>query len=56
MFDGIAPIKVIPDHRALIIHICDVGTPASVLLEKFPELSFDGLAEVWLHQGAEKEN
>ena len=56
MFDGIAPIEVIPDHRELIIHSCDVGVPASVLREKFPELSFDGLDEVWWHQGAENEN
>ncbi len=56
MFNGIAPIKVIPDHRELIIHSCDVGVPASVLREKFPELSFDGLDEVWWHQGVENEN
>ena len=56
MFDGIAPIKVIPDHRELIIHSCDVGVPPSVLRDKFPELSFDGLDEVWWHQGVENEN
>ena len=56
MFDEIAPINVIPDHRELIIHSCDVGVPASVLREKFPELSLDGLDEVWWHQGPENEN
>ena len=56
MFDGIASIKVIPDHRELIIHSCDVGVPASVLRERFPELSFDGLDEVWWYQGPENEN
>ena len=56
MFNGIAPIKVIPDHRELVIHSCDVGVPASVLREKFPELSFDGLDDVWWHQGPENEN
>ena len=30
----------------LIIHSCDVGSPASVLSGKFPELPFDGFAEL----------
>jgi len=51
MFDGIAPIKVIPDHRELLLHSCDVGVSASELRRNFPDLSFDGLADIWWHQG-----
>ena len=53
IFDGLAPITVIPDHRELLIHSCDVGVSPTVLRSKFPELSFDELADIWWHQGPE---
>ena len=56
MFAGIAPIKVVAEHRELLSHSCDVGRPASMLKEDFPELSFDHLDEVWWHQGSPNEN
>ncbi len=56
MFDGIAPIKVVADHRELLSHSCDVGRPASLLKQDFPELCFDHLDEIWWHQGPENEN
>jgi len=55
IFDGVAPITVIPDHRELLLHSCDAGTSAENLRCKFPDLSFDGLADVWWHQGPENE-
>ena len=51
IFDGIAPITIIPDHRELLSHSCDVGVSPTVLRNLFPEMSFEGLAEVWWHQG-----
>lgn len=53
IFDGLAPITIIPDHRELLTHSCDVGTSTAALRNKFPELSFDGLPDVWWHQGPE---
>jgi len=56
IFNGIAPIRVIPDHRELLTHSCDVGVSATVLRHKFPQLSFDGLPELWWHQGAKNKD
>jgi broad specificity phosphatase PhoE len=56
LFEGIAPIRVVADHRELLSHSCDVGRPKSVLKQDFPGLSFDHLDEIWWHQGAENED
>ena len=56
IFEGNAPIRVVADHRELLSHSCDMGRPASVLKQDFPELSFDHLDEVWWHQGSANEN
>jgi len=56
IFNGIAPITVIPDHRELLTHSCDVGVSPVVLRKKFPELSFDGLSEQWWYQGAKNKD
>lgn len=53
IFDGVAPITIIPDHRELLTHSCDVGVSPAVLRNQFPELSFDGLPDIWWHQGLE---
>ena len=56
IFDGIAPIQVVAKHRELLSHSCDMGRPASLLKQDFPDLSFDHLEEIWWHQGQTNEN
>jgi len=56
IFDGIAPIRVIPDHRELLTHSCDVGVSPTVLRRKFPGLSFDGLPDIWWYQGVKNKD
>lgn len=56
IFEGIAPIRVVADHRELLSHSCDVGRPASHLKQDFPDLAFDHLDEIWWHRGQENEN
>ncbi|NRA16625.1 MAG: histidine phosphatase family protein [Oceanospirillaceae bacterium] len=56
IFDGLAPITIIPHHRELLTHSCDVGASPAVLRNKFPELSFDGLPDVWWYQGPENKD
>ena len=55
IFGGIAPIKVVAEHRELLSHSCDVGRPASLLKQDFPDLSFEHLDEIWWHQGRTNE-
>ena len=56
IFEGIAPIRVVADHRELLSHSCDVGRTPSQLTRDFPDLSFDHLDETWWHQGPVNEN
>ncbi len=56
IFDGLAPITIIPDHRELLTHSCDVSVFPAVLRNKFPELSFDALPDIWWPQGPEKKD
>ncbi len=51
IFDGIAPIRVMAEHRERIEHWCDVGRAPAQLQADFPALSFDHLQELWWHQG-----
>jgi len=55
IFDGIAPIRVMAEHRERIEHNCDVGRPPDQLQLDFPNLSFDHLDKVWWYQGPENE-
>ena len=56
IFDDIAPIRVVAEHRELLSHSCDIGRPASTLKSEFLDLSFDHLEEIWWHQGLTDEN
>ena len=56
IFQGIAPIRVLADHRELLSHSCDVGRSPVALQVDFPDLSFDHLDEIWWHQGPTNEN
>jgi broad specificity phosphatase PhoE len=51
IFDGIAPITVMAEHRELIGHSCDIGRAPDLLQKDFPTLSFDHLNKIWWHQG-----
>lgn len=51
IFDGVAPISIIPDHREKLTHSCDVGSPPSALSQRFPDMNFDHLDDIWWHQG-----
>ena len=56
IFGGITPIRVVAEHRELLSHSCDMGRPASMLKQEFPDLSFDHLEEIWWHQGVTNES
>ena len=56
IFDGIAPITVVDQHRELLLHSCDVGRPPSDLQRDFPMLSFDHLPHRWWHHDPQNEN
>lgn len=56
IFDGIAPIKVMAEHRERIEHSCDVGRAPEQLRLDFPMLSFAHLDDIWWHQGPENSN
>lgn len=56
IFDNIAPITVVDDHRELLLHSCDVGRPPSELKRDFPMLSFDHLADTWWHHDPQTDN
>jgi broad specificity phosphatase PhoE len=51
IFDGIAPIKIMAEHREHLAHSCDVGRTPEQLQKDFPKLSFDHLDDIWWHQG-----
>jgi broad specificity phosphatase PhoE len=51
IFQDIAPIKVMAEHRELLSHSCDVGRSPSTLQKEFPNLFFGHLDEIWWHQG-----
>lgn len=57
IFDGMAPIEVRAGHHELLLHSCDVGSPASALQARFNDLNFAHLPETWWHhetiEGAE---
>ncbi len=56
IFDNIAPITVVDNHRELLLHSCDVGRPPSELKRDFPMLSFDHLADHWWHHDPQNHN
>ena len=56
IFDDIAPIKVVDNHRELLLHSCDVGRSPSDLKRDFPMLSFDHLADRWWHHDPQNSN
>ncbi|MCP4432256.1 MAG: histidine phosphatase family protein, partial [Gammaproteobacteria bacterium] len=56
IFDNIAPITVVDNHRELLLHSCDVGRPPSELKRDFPMLSFDHLADHWWHHDPQNDN
>lgn len=56
IFDGIAPIRVMAEHRELVCHSCDVGRGPTDLQSDFPELGFDHLDPQWWFQGPVNEN
>jgi broad specificity phosphatase PhoE len=47
---GLTP-RITPLVRERYAFSCDIGSPRSVLEADFPELDFDGLDEVWWHDG-----
>ena len=55
IFDGIAPIQVVADHRERLDHACDIGRAPKDLEADFPELSFDHLNDVWWHSGPQNQ-
>jgi broad specificity phosphatase PhoE len=51
IFEDIAPIKIMAEHREFLNHSCDVGRSPGELQKDFPSLSFDHLDEIWWHRG-----
>lgn len=52
LFEGSSvPITVSKLHQERQAFSCDIGSSPSVLLEEFPHLNFDHLADPWWYQG-----
>jgi broad specificity phosphatase PhoE len=47
------PVTIDPIVRERCVFSCDIGTPASLLSEHWPDLAFDHLEEQWWGEGEE---
>jgi len=51
IFGGTHQINVMTGPHEQLCHSCDVGRSPAELGSEFPELSFDGIPDVWWHNG-----